>query len=314
MSSKIAVIAVGGNSLIRDKNKISVSDQYKVCLETAEHVLSLIKNDWNVVLTHGNGPQVGFALRRCEVSKHELPMQTLDACVADTQGGIGYILQLALNNCFIKNSVTKSVVTVITQVGVDPNDTAFKSPSKPIGVFLKEADARLHEKKDGWKVVEDAGRGYRRVVPSPAPVEIVEFGSIKELVENGAVVIACGGGGIPVVRQSDGTLKGIEAVIDKDYASSLLAQKLNADCFAISTGVEKVFVDYGKPTQKALDTITVAQALRYIDEEQFAKGSMLPKVTAVIDFVRATGHFGVISSPEKIADAINKKAGTRIIL
>ncbi len=306
MSSKTAVIAVGGNSLIKN--------QYEACLETAEDIFLLIKQGWRVVITHGNGPQVGFALRRCEVSKHEIPMQTLDSCVADTQGGIGYHLQLAMNNVFAKNGISKHVVTVVTQVGVDPKDVAFKNPTKPIGAFLKEADARLHEKLDGWNVIEDAGRGYRRVVASPIPTEIVEIDAIKKLVESDIVVIACGGGGIPVVRQGDGTLNGIEAVIDKDYASCLLAKQLKVDCFVISTGVDNVCIDYGKPSQKALDLMTVEQALNYIEEEQFAKGSMLPKVKAMVDFVKHTGHEGVITSPKKIVDAVNRKAGTRIIL
>lgn len=314
MGTKIAVIAVGGNSLIRDKRHVSVKDQYDVCYETAEHIFELARQGWKIVITHGNGPQVGFVLRRCEVSKHEMPMQTLDACVADTQGGIGYLLQRALNNVFLKNGIKRPVVTIITQVAVDPNDSAFKNPSKPIGAFLKEADARLHEKKDGWRVLEDAGRGYRRVVASPKPKEIVEIDAIRDLVNSGAVVISAGGGGIPVVRKTDGTLDGIEAVIDKDYASCLLAKELKADCFVISTGVDKVYLDYGKASQRQIDIMTTEEAARYMEEEQFAKGSMLPKVSALVDFVNSTGGFGVISSPCDITDAVNKKAGTRIIL
>ncbi len=314
MGSKIAVIAVGGNSLIKDSRKVSIKDQYEVCYDTAQHIFELVKQGWKIVITHGNGPQVGFVLRRCEVSKHEMPMQTLDACVADTQGGIGYLLQRALNNVFIKNGIKKPVVTVITQVAVDPDDTAFKNPTKPIGAFLKEADARLHEKKDGWKVLEDAGRGYRRVVASPRPKEIVEIDAVKDLVNSGAVVITAGGGGIPVVRQEDGTLVGIEAVIDKDHASCLLAKELKADCFVISTAVEKVYLDYGKPSQRAIDSMTTEQAVNYMQEEQFSKGSMLPKVSAIVDFVNATGGYGIISSPYQIIDAVNKKAGTRITL
>ena len=310
MKSKIAVVAVGGNSLIDQKS----SNQYEVCVQVAEDILLLVKQGWKVAVTHGNGPQVGFALRRCEVSKYEIPMQTLDACVADTQGGIGYLLQLAMNNVFTKNSVSRPIATVVTQVAVSSKDIAFKNPSKPIGAFLKEADARLHEKRDGWKVIEDAGRGYRRVVPSPIPTEIIEIEAIKQLVDNGTIVIACGGGGIPVVRHADGTLKGIEAVIDKDYASCLLAKQLKADFFIISTGVDNVCINYGKADQKSLDLMTVEQALNYVDQEQFAKGSMLPKVLAVVDFVKHTGNAGVITSSKKIVDAVNKKAGTRVIL
>lgn len=314
MGQKLAVIAVGGNSLIKDTKRISVSEQYEVCLDTAEKIYSLVKEGWNIVITHGNGPQVGFVLRRCEVSKHELPMQTLDACVADTQGGIGYLLQLAIKNIFMKNGINRSVITVVTQVEVDPADTAFRSPSKPIGVFLKEADARLHEKKDGWKVIEDAGRGYRRVVASPTPKNIIEIDPIKSLINTGTVVICAGGGGIPVVKDKDGSLKGIEAVIDKDSASCLIAKELRADCFVISTAVDKVYLNYGKRDQKAVDILTTREAIEHIDDEQFAKGSMLPKVKAMIDFVNATGSYGIICDPNSIVDAVNKKAGTRFIL
>ena len=312
--SKLAVIAVGGNSLIKDNRKVSTQDQYLACLETAQSIVELIKDGYHVVVTHGNGPQVGFVLRRCEISKHELPIIPLDSCVSDTQGGIGYLLQKAFVNVFQQVGMKKTVATIITQVLVSEDDPAFKNPTKPIGVFLKEADARLHEQRDGWKVVEDAGRGYRRVVPSPIPIDIIELDAIRVLVDSGVITIAVGGGGIPVVRDSDGTLRGVEAVIDKDYASGLLARELNADCFIISTAVDRVCLNYGKPDQKELDVITVKDAERYLKEGQFPAGSMLPKIRSLMDFARETKNTGIITSPDKIYSAVKNQAGTRIIL
>ena len=312
--SKLAVVAVGGNSLIKDNRRVSAEDQYNACLETAESIVALIKEGYRVVVTHGNGPQVGFVLRRCEISKHELPMMPLDSCVSDTQGSIGYMLQKAFVNVLAKAGIKKTVTTVITQVLVSEGDPAFKNPTKPIGAFLKEADARLHEKRDGWKVVEDAGRGYRRVVASPLPIEIIEIDAIKFLVNNEVLTIAAGGGGIPVVKEIDGTIRGVEAVIDKDYASSLLARELKADCFIISTGVDKVYLNYGKPDQKELDVITVNDAEKYIKEGCFAAGSMLPKIKALVDFAKETKNTGIITSPGNIYNSVKNKNGTRIIL
>ncbi len=312
--SKLAVVAIGGNSLIKDKRRVGVQDQYLACLETAQSIVELIKDGYHIVLTHGNGPQVGFVLRRCEISKHELPIESLDSCVSDTQGGIGYLLQKALFNVFRQTGMKRTVATVVTQVLVSEQDPAFRNPTKPIGTFLKEADARLHEKRDGWKVVEDAGRGYRRVVPSPLPIDIIELEAIRALVDTGVITIAAGGGGIPVVKDSDGTLRGVEAVIDKDYASGLLARELNADCFIISTAVERVCLNYGKPEQRELDVITVKDAERFLKEGQFPSGSMLPKIKALIDFAKETKNTGIITSPDKIYSAVKNQAGTRIIL
>ena len=241
-------------------------------------------------------------------------MLPLDSCVSDTQGGIGYLLQKAFVNVFQQAGIKKTVATIITQVLVSEDDPAFKNPTKPIGVFLKEADARLHEKKDGWKVIEDAGRGYRRVVPSPIPIDIIELDAIKVLVDSGVITIAVGGGGIPVVKDSNGTLRGVEAVIDKDYASGLLARELKADCFIISTGVDRVCLNYGKPDQKELDVITVKDAEKYLKEGQFPSGSMLPKIRSLIAFATETSNTGIITSPDKIYRAVKNQAGTRIIL
>jgi carbamate kinase len=312
--SKLAVIAVGGNSLIQDKRKVSVQDQYAACLETAQSIVSLIKEGYRVVITHGNGPQVGFVLRRCEISKYELPVIPLDACVSDTQGEIGYLLQKAFTNVLKQEGIKKTVVTVVTQVLVDENDTAFNNPIKPIGTFLKEADARLHEKRDGWKVIEDSGRGYRRVVASPIPIEIVEIEAIRTLVNSGIITIAVGGGGIPVVKNADGTIRGVEAVIDKDYASGLLARELNADCFVISTSVDRVSLNYGKPDQREVDVITVKEAEELLKQGQFPAGSMLPKIKALIEFAKETKNTAIITSPKKIFSAVKNQDGTRIIL
>lgn len=312
--SKLAVIAVGGNSLIKDKRRTSVQDQYAACLETAQSIVALIKAGYHVVVTHGNGPQVGFVLRRCEISKFELPAIPLDACVSDTQGEIGYLLQKAFHNVLKQEGIKKTVATVVTQVLVDKNDPAFKNPTKPIGTFLKEADARLHEKRDGWKVIEDSGRGYRRVVASPLPIDIIEIDAIRTLVDNDIITIAVGGGGIPVIKNEDGTLKGVEAVIDKDYASGLLARELNADCFIISTAVDRVCLNYGKTDQKELDVITVKEAEELLEQGQFPAGSMLPKIKSLITFAKETKNTAIITSPKKIFSAVKNQDGTRIIL
>lgn len=311
--SKIAVIAIGGNSLIKDGHRITVRDHYKACLETAHNVSELIKDGYRIVLTHGNGPQVGFVLRRCEIARKEIPMLPLDSCVSNTQGGIGYLLQLAFDNVFRTVGIKKTVATLITQVVVSKDDEAFKNPSKPIGSFMEAKEAVIHQREEGWQIVEDCGRGYRRVVPSPLPKEIIEMDAIRALLDKDILVIAVGGGGIPVYRDEQGALRGIEAVIDKDYASCLLAKELKADYFLISTGVEKVSINFKKPNEKKLDQVTVNDALKYIEEEQFAVGSMLPKIKSVVDFVSSTGNIGIITDPSNISDAIQKKTGTWIV-
>ena len=310
----LLVLAIGGNSLIKDGKNITVRDHYLACVETAQNISELIKRGYRIVLTHGNGPQVGFVFRRCELAKHEIPMLPLDSCVSNTQGGIGYLLQLAFNNVFRDAGIKKPVVTVVTQVVVQEDDPAFKKPSKPIGSFIGLSEAQKHQEKDGWQVIEDAGRGYRRVVASPMPKEIIELPAIKALLEQDMLVIAVGGGGIPVYRDPRGILHGVEAVIDKDYASGLLAKDLNADYFIISTGVDRVSINFNKPEEEKLDSITVVEAKRYLDEGYFAKGSMFPKVRSIIDFVSATGKVGIITSPQNISKSIYEGRGTRITL
>jgi carbamate kinase len=314
MHNNIAVIAIGGNSLIKDKKHQSVEDQYQAAHETSRHIAGLIEQGWNMVISHGNGPQVGFILRRSELSRHELHEVPLDACGADTQGAIGYSLQQNLYNEFRRRGVNKHAVTVVTQVEVSADDPSFQHPTKPIGSFMDEATARERRDTDGWDVVEDAGRGWRRVVASPKPVRIVEEAVIRQLIEANAVVIAVGGGGVPVVADEAGCLRGVAAVIDKDYASALLASRIGADVFIISTEVEKVALNFGKPEQRWLDQLTLAEAKAYLAEgKHFAKGSMAPKIQACIDFLERGGRKAIITNPENIQKAVAGQTGTHII-
>ena len=316
MEKKVAVVAIGGNSLIKDKDHQSVEDQYLAAKETTQHIADMIEAGWDVAIGHGNGPQVGFILRRSEIAHkvegmHEIP---LDVCGADSQGAIGYALQQNLQNEFKRRGVKKPVATVVTQVRVDKDDKAFQNPTKPIGGFMDMDEAKQRQKDLGWNVVEDSGRGWRRVVASPIPQEVVEFDSVKDLIDNGVVVVTVGGGGIPVVRNGDGELVGVAAVIDKDYASSLLARELHADLLLISTAVEKVAINFGKPNQQWLDKMTLAEAKKYLAEGiHFAKGSMAPKIQAIIWFLEAGGKMALITNPENIGRALKGETGTWIV-
>ena len=316
MEEKLAVIAIGGNSLIADKARQSIADQYRAVEDTCVHIADMIEQGWTVAIGHGNGPQVGFVLRRSEIAfkvegLHEVP---LDYCGADTQGATGYALQQALHNEFLKRGIDKHVATIVTQVEVDRHDPAFEHPSKPIGTFMDLAEAQSRRETDGWDVVEDAGRGWRRVVPSPLPKRVVEEPAVKKLIEAGMCVITVGGGGIPVVADETGALKGIAAVIDKDYATSLLGNVLNAELLIISTAVEKVALNFGKPDQKWLDTITLAEAKQYLAEgTHFAKGSMAPKIQACVWFLERGGKKAIITDPPNIARALRGETGTTII-
>ena len=311
--SRRAVVAIGGNSLVKDKQHQSVPDQYAAVVETCTHITGMVAQGWDVVVTHGNGPQVGFILHRSELSAHELHTVPLDSCGADTQGAIGYMIQKALYNEFRKRGMTRQAATVVTQVLVDRNDPAFQHPSKPIGSFMDKEPALQHRDKDGWAVVEDAGRGWRRVVASPIPQRVVERDAIDALINQGFVVIAVGGGGIPVVEDESGNLLGSEAVIDKDYASSLLANSIKADLLLISTAVEKVALNYGKPNQAWLDKMTLAEAKKYFAEGHFHQGSMGPKVQASIWFLERGGKEALITNPENIEHALLGRTGTRIV-
>ena len=316
MSKKVAVVAIGGNSLIKDEKHKSVEDQYQASKETTYHIADMIEAGWDVAIGHGNGPQVGFILRRSEIAAkaegmHEVP---LDVCGADTQGAIGYALQQTLQNELFKRGIKKPVATVVTQVLVDKNDPAFKKPSKPIGSFMDATEARRREKDLGWSVVEDAGRGWRRVVASPLPQEVVELELVETLIKAGTVVVTVGGGGIPVIDAGEGQYQGIAAVIDKDYASSLLARLIKADLFLISTAVEKVAINFGKPDQKWIDRMTLAEAKQYLAEgTHFAKGSMAPKIQAILWYLEAGGKQAIITNPENIGRALKGETGTLIV-
>lgn len=316
-ATDLAVVAIGGNSLIADSSRPEIVHQWDAVHETTGQIAGMLESGWQgVVITHGNGPQVGFILRRNELALGEVHTIPLTLVVADTQGSIGFMLQQALNNDFRERQIRRETTTIITQTRVDEKDPAFDSPSKPIGSFLDEETARSFESR-GWHVVEDAGRGWRRVVSSPRPVEIVEIEAVRQAVDMGWVVVACGGGGIPVVRDTDGTLRGVSAVIDKDIASSLLAVDLGADLFLISTGVEKVALNFSKPEQIDLDQITVAEAKRYRGEGHFAAGSMQPKIDACIEFLEKSSNphaHCLITNPQNLGRALAGETGTRISL
>ena len=310
---KTAVVAIGGNSLILDKTKKSIPDQVNAAIETCTHIAKMVEMGWNVVVTHGNGPQVGFILRRSEIASKELHEVPLDYCGADSQGAIGYTIQRALVNQFKRDGEKKTVATVVTQVLVDKEDEAFKNPRKPIGSFMEEDEAKRREKEDGWDVVEDSGRGFRRVVASPIPVEIVEQPAIEALLEKDCVVIAVGGGGIPVIRKDNGDLEGVAAVIDKDHASSLLANNIKADVLLISTAVEQVCLNFGKEDEKKLPKMTMSEAKKYLEEGHFAPGSMAPKIQACINFLERGGQKALITTPFAIPMALKEETGTWIV-
>jgi len=313
---KFAVVAIGGNSLIRDKNRRRVEDQYQAIVETAVSLVDIIELGYRMVVTHGNGAQVGFILRRSEIAfksegMHFVP---LVSCVADTQGAIGYQIQQALNNEFKVRGIDQQAVTVITQVKVDGNDPAFDNPSKPIGAFYTEKEMKtLTKSHPDWNLVEDAGRGYRRVVPSPRPIEIIERQAIQSLVNDNFCVISVGGGGIPVLETGDSLLKGIDAVIDKDYSAALLARDLSAETLIISTGVDHICLNYGTAEEKPLSRLTLSETRQYIDEGHFAKGSMLPKMRAIVEFLEQGGEKAIIAQPEHLKQAVQGEIGTWIV-
>jgi len=315
MKAKLAFIAIGGNSLVKSKEQQTVEDQYQAIRETVQHVIDLISQGYQVLISHGNGPQVGFIMRRSEVARQAtgLHLVPLVNVVADTQGSIGYQIQQAVNNELAAQGIAGQCVTVVTQVVVDKEDPAFGAPAKPVGEFFQEDQLEeIRSEYPDWSLVEDAGRGYRRVVPSPAPCEVVERPVIESLLDAGYHVIAAGGGGIPVVRNGK-DLEGVDAVIDKDLASSLLAGQLNADLLIISTAVNQVALNFGKSHEQLISTMTVSEAEAYIDQDHFAPGSMLPKIQAALKFLKAGGKEVIITSPEFIKEAVLHGAGTHII-
>ncbi|HSK22176.1 MAG TPA: carbamate kinase [Egicoccus sp.] len=308
-----AVVAIGGNSLITDPARVSVEHQLAAARETDHHIGALVAEGLDVTVVHGNGPQVGFILLRSELARHQLHEVPLDVCVADTQGAIGYLLQQSLVEDLRDRGVDRGVVSVVTQVEVDPDDPAFRAPTKPIGPFMGEAEAAERREQDGWDVVEDANRGWRRVVASPRPRRIVEIDAIRHLIDGGFVVISVGGGGIPVVLDDAGHLQGVPAVIDKDHAGALLAREIGASRMIISTSVEKVAVDFGTPDQQWVDHLTLAEARTLLAEgRHFAAGSMAPKIEAIIDFLDAGGDEAIITTPQQLEAAVAGHAGTRI--
>lgn len=310
----LAVVAVGGNALIRDDRHMSLADQYDAVCETATHLVAMIEAGWNLVVTHGNGPQVGFILRRSEIAEGKVPTVPLRYAVGDTQGAIGFMFQNAIHNALAARGKAQPTVTLVTQTLVDRADAAFARPDKPIGTFFDEETARQLAAELGWTVMRDGDRGWRRSVPSPKPVRVIEAPLIARLAREGVVVIACGGGGIAVEQLADGSLRGLEAVIDKDRASSLLARELDAQLLMIQTGVPRVAIRFGRPDQAWLDRITVAEAESYAAEGHFGAGSMGPKIEAVLDFVKnRAGSSGVITDVAHLDSALRGESGTWIV-
>jgi carbamate kinase len=309
----LAIVAVGGNSLTKPGQRGTIPEQFANARETSEHIASMVARGYDVVVTHGNGPQVGNILLRAELASKVLPMLPLDTCGADSQGGIGYMLQQVLGGELRRAGIDRDVATVLTQVVVDPDDPAFRKPTKPIGPFYTREEAERKRDEEGWVVTEDANRGWRRVVPSPKPVRVVEVDAIRALVKAGCVVIAVGGGGIPVVEEG-GALRGVEAVIDKDRASQLLANEIGAELLLISTDVGQVALDYGTENEVRLSRLTIGEARNHLVAGQFPPGSMGPKIEAAIDFLERGGREVIITCPESIGDALEGKTGTRIVI
>ncbi len=311
--SRTALIAIGGNSLIRAGERGTIDEQLANAHATAKTLAAMVKGGWRIVITHGNGPQVGAALMRSERAAGEVYTHPLDVCVATTQSEIGYLLQRAMEFELRQIGLTTPVITVLTQVRVDPDDPAFANPTKPIGPFYTREEADEKKRRLGWNIVEDSARGYRRVVPSPEPKEVFEQHIIRRLLDEGMIVIACGGGGIPVIEHADHRVEGSEAVIDKDRASALLAAQLGVDLFAISTDARQVYLDFKKPTQRGLDRVTADELQQYFDEGQFPPGSMGPKVASAIRFLHDGGKEVIITSFEYLTAAIEGRDGTHIV-
>lgn len=309
----LVVIAIGGNSLIKDREHMDVLDQYRAAGETSHYIVPIVQQGYRVLVTHGNGPQVGFILLRSELARNVIHQVPLANCVADTQGSIGLQIAQSLQNEFLRQGLDQQVVALVTQSVVDERDPSFSKPSKPIGPFMTEGEARKHEKEDGWVVGEDAGRGWRRLAASPAPLKIIELPAIRTLLDSGVLVIAAGGGGVPVVYKPDGTLRPRPAVIDKDAASCLLACELGASVFIISTDVDKVALNFGTPEQNDIDRMDVAECRRYLEEGHFAAGSMRPKIESALRFLEHGGREVIITQPHHLEGALQGISGTHIV-
>jgi len=310
---KLAVVAFGGNALLRQEDHGTQEEQIARAKQAARWLADIVRHGYKLIVVHGNGPQVGNILVQAEEASTKIPPQSLDVCVAQTEGSIGFVLQQAIRNRLESIGTAGEVATILTEVEVDPNDPAFKRPTKPIGPFFTRYRAEALERDLGWTMREDAGRGWRHVVPSPRPLRILNIKTVTRMLESAAVVIAAGGGGIPVVRGRDGQWRGIEAVIDKDFASALLASDLNADLFLILTGVPKVALDYGKPTQRSVDRMTIAEAEQHLADGQFPPGSMGPKIQAAIQFVRATKKQVLITEVDVLREALEGREGTVVV-
>ena len=309
----LIVIAIGGNSLIKDAEHMDVVDQYRTAGETAQNIVPLVKAGFRVLVTHGNGPQVGFILLRSELARDTIHQVPLANCVADTQGSIGMQIAQSLRNEFRREGLEQAVTAIVTQCVVDEKDPSFGQPSKPIGPFMSEEEAREHERDDGWVIGEDAGRGWRRLVPSPAPLEVIELPAIRTLLDSGNLVIAAGGGGVPVIYRDDGELRPRPAVIDKDAASCLLASELGASVFIISTDVDKVALNYGTAAQKEIDRMTAAECREHLAAGHFAAGSMLPKIESALKFLEQGGEEVIITQPHNLQANLRSIYGTHIV-
>jgi carbamate kinase len=309
---RVVVIALGGNALIMEGQRGTIAEQFENTRKSLDGIVYCLKQGYGVVITHGNGPQVGNLLLMVEASRNQVPELPLEVCVADTEGAIGYMIQQSLTNRLRKEGLDRCVVTVLTQVIVDKHDTAFSNPTKPIGPFFSTEDAERFRKEKGWHIVEDSHRGYRRVVASPNPLKIVEDRAVRGLLEAGDIVIAAGGGGIPVIMKEDGDLEGVDVVVDKDLASSVLARDIKADCLMMITGVEHVFLNFKQPNERALKTLTIKEAERYLKEGHFPPGSMGPKIQAAINFLNWGGEVAVIAAIDKVKEALEDVTGTKI--
>lgn len=313
MKTRIALIAFGGNAILPENQRGLQEEQMRNSQKAAELMVQIIKKGYELIVVHGNGPQVGNLLIQMEEASNKIPPFSLDVCDAMTEGSMGFMLEKAIVNELRKNSIDKDVATVITQVVVDKDDPAFQKPTKPVGPFYPRFRAQQLSRQKKWTMVEDAGRGYRKVVASPRPIDVVPKWIIRDLVMSGRVVIAAGGGGIPVILNSRGLYEGVEAVIDKDYAASLLAREVGADLFIILTGIPRVYYNFGKPDQKPLPVITVEEARKYLEEGQFPPGSMGPKIRAAIEYIEAGGHEVLITCASHLKAALLNRSGTRIV-
>jgi carbamate kinase len=309
----IVVVAMGGHAFMQRGESGDIHDHERNAIAICGSLMTLVERDYNMVVTHGNGPQVGNALLQSELTHGQVPFMPLDVLVANTEGFLGYVLQQALLNHLRRREIKRYVVTMITQVLVEADDPAFQNPSKPIGPFLTKEQAEERRDKLGWKILDDSGRGWRRLVPSPKPVRVVQRLMIRDSAKAGHIVVACGGGGIPIVRDKDRNYEGVEAVIDKDLTSSVLAAEIGAELLIILTDVPQAYIHYGQPGQKALGAVTLEEIEALQKEGHFGKGSMGPKVEAIVNFLKSGGKRGLITSPARLGDALDGRAGTHFV-